>query len=500
MSEAGVAIVLSAHVPFVRHLEREDAPEEAWLFATVTETLVPLFEVLAALGRDRVPARLSLAASPPLLAMLGDRVLRGRYLTYLDHLVERAESEERRTRRLPTRHDLAATYLARALRARSLFLDEWQQDVPAALRAAQDAGQLEILAGAATSAILPLLATSPGAVRAQVEVGVGEYRRVLGRAPRGFWLPECAYAPGLDEELARADLRWTVVESHGVAHATPRPVHGVYAPVACASGVAVFARDPEALRSLTHPREAFVHHPAYREPARGSGFAYHANAPDRGPYDPLRARAQAEADAAEFVDARRRQAAWLAPRMGRPPVMVCAIEADVLGRWWFEGPHWLEHVLRHLARTPGIAAVTPADDLARHPVVQEVTPAASSWRADGYYALWLSAENDWVYRHLHVAAERLHGLCRRHPTADERRRRALTQALRELLLAQSGDWPLLMTREDAARYAVRRLTEHLRRCEELCAAVEAGAVDDLRLAALEDEDNIFAALDYRVVL
>ena len=114
--------------------------------------------------------------------------------------------------------------------------------------------------------------------------------------------------------------------------------------------------------------------------------------------------------------------------------------------------------------------------------------------------MWLAGENDWVYRHLHVMAERLHALCARYPSADERTRRALTQALRELLLAQSSDWAFMMSRGTTVDYAVRRIKDHLLHCQRLCAEVEAGAVDDLGLAALEDADNLFPALDYRVMV
>ena len=130
--------------------------------------------------------------------------------------------------------------------------------------------------------------------------------------------------------------------------------------------------------------------------------------------------------------------------------------------------------------------------------MQRATPAASTWGWKGYNEVWLAGENDWLYRHLHATADRLHALCRSYPSADERTRRALTQALRELFLAQASDWAFMMSRATTVEYAVRRSLDHLLRCQELCAQVERGAVDDLRLAALEDTDNLFPTLDYRV--
>ena len=525
MIEGGLAIVLHAHLPFVRHSERDDVLEERWLFEAITESYIPLLEVLSGLARDAVPVRLTISLSPSLLGMLSDRLLRTRYLNHLDRLVELAEREERRTRHQPTLNKLARMYFARFCRVRTVFLDEWQRDLVAAFRAFQDQGLVEVITSAATHGCLPLLSTCPGAVRAQVEVAVAEYGRFFGGTPRGFWLPECAYEPGIDADLARVGVRYFIVDTHGVAHATPRPAHGVYAPIVCDSGVAAFGRDPDSVKQLWSAEEGFPGDPWYRDPRRDigleldleqlsphlppdqrrvlTGIKYHRITGSNGAqelYDPDWARGVVQQHAAQFVEARRRQAAWLAEHMDRPPIIVCPYDAELFGRGWFEGPQWLDQVLRRVALTAGLAAITPSDDLERHPTVQRATPASSTWGGKGYLESWLSPSNDWIYRHLHVIGERLHALCRRYPSADERTRRALTQALRELLLAQSSDWALMMSMENTADYAAQRTRDHLLRCQRLCDEVESGSVDDLGLASLEDTDNIFPALDYRVLL
>src|SRR5207247_1848767 len=182
------------------------------------DTAVRWVEIAAEAVResDRVPTRLTLSLSPPLLAMLADHLLRGRYLRHLDRLVELAEKEERRTRADERFHRVAEMYLARFCRARTIFLEDWGQDLIAAFRSYQERGLLEIITCAATHGFLPLLAVTPGAVRAQIEVAVAEHRRFFARTPEGFWLPECAYEPGLDAELARAGVRYFFVDTHGI--------------------------------------------------------------------------------------------------------------------------------------------------------------------------------------------------------------------------------------------------------------------------------------------
>src|SRR5213595_552580 len=196
MPQASLAFVLHAHLPFVRHPAHEDFLEERWLAEAITETYIPLLEMLGALERDRVPARLTLSLSPPLLAMLADHLLRTRYLRHLDRLVELAEKEERRTRADERFHRVAEMYLARFWRARTIFLEEWGQDLIAAFRSYQERGLLEIITCAATHGFLPLLAVTPGTVRAQVEVAVAGHRPFSQPSPGASGSPSAPTSPG----------------------------------------------------------------------------------------------------------------------------------------------------------------------------------------------------------------------------------------------------------------------------------------------------------------
>ena len=75
--------------------------------------------------------------------------------------------------------------------------------------------------------------------------------------------------------------------------------------------------------------------------------------------------------------------------------------------------------------------------------------------------------------------------------ADVLTQRALNQAARELLLAQSSDWAFMMKAGNYRDYAVRRIKGHLVRFHQLVRQILGQKVDPRFLADLEEKDNLF---------
>src|ERR1700755_3375371 len=92
-----LSLILHAHLPFVRHPEYDKFLEETWLFEAITETYVPLLQMMEGWERDGMETRLTLTLTPTLCAMLLDPLLQERYVRHLDGLIELAEKETHRT-------------------------------------------------------------------------------------------------------------------------------------------------------------------------------------------------------------------------------------------------------------------------------------------------------------------------------------------------------------------------------------------------------------------
>jgi 1,4-alpha-glucan branching enzyme len=381
---------------------------------------------------------------------------------------------------------------------------------------------VELITCAATHGFLPHHRTDPASVRAQIAVGIEEHRRNLGRSPRGLWLPECAYFEGLDEVLADAGIEYFFVDTHAIDNASAAPRFGVHAPLLCPSGVAAFGRDAESSVQVWSSEEGYPGDPAYRDfyrdigydldqryvapyldPAGGrgmTGFKYHritGRSDHKEPYRRDEALRTAAWHAADFVGNRSRQIDWLGGGMDRPPLVASMYDAELFGHWWFEGPDWLELVLRGLPGA-GVAVISPAQYLEAHPVTQVARPTASSWGERGYYDVWLTGANDWILPPLHDAGRRMGELVRRHGAPGAARPaagRALAQAGRELLLAQSSDWPFILRNDTTPEYARRRVLTHLDRFDRLARMIEADRIDDGLVREIEARDNLFPGLD-----
>ncbi len=471
--------------------------------------------------RDELDWRLTLTLSPTLCAMLLDPLLQARYVRHLDGLVELADKEVHRTAWDSACHPLAQMYFERFKSLRQTY-QACQQNLVAAFGRFQDAGQLEIITSAATHALLPLLADHRPSLRAQILVARDPYRACFGRDPRGIWLPECAYLEGLEPILQEAEIRWFILDTHGLLHARPRPRFGVYAPLFTPNGLAAFGRDLESAKQVWSKHEGYPGDTRYRDFYRDIGFdldfdyvrphlptgnqrsftgiKYYSitgPAPDKQIYDRKAALYVAAEHAQHFLQARLKQVNELASIMERPPVIVAPYDAELFGHWWYEGPEFLDYLVRKLLfEQSTVALITPSDYLRQYPTNQVGQPSASSWGEEGYWRVWLNETNEWIYPHLHVAQERMTQLARQFPNATGWIERALKQAARELLLAQSSDWPFILRTGTSPDYARKRVKDHLLRFIALHEQLTTTRIDEHWLAQIEATDNLFPEVNY----
>jgi 1,4-alpha-glucan branching enzyme len=512
-----LAFILHAHLPFVRHPEHEDFLEERWLFEAITETYIPLLSLMQRLRHDGMPFKLTVSVTPSLCAMLGDDLLRQRYLSHLDALIAFCEDEIKRHRKHPQLGKLAKFYRDNLTASRRWFVDECQCDLLKVFASLRNNGVLELIGCAATHGLLPLLCEqAPETARAQLLIGRDAFKETFGDEPFGWWLPECAYSAKLNPLLQEANVRWFTLDAHGIMYADPRPRRAVYAPYYTPAGPAAFARDPESSRQVWSAHDGYPGDRAYREFYRdaaieGDGKSGESKKPVSGVkyfritgsteekeyYDPEAAAETALRHAGHFIGERERQDRQLADE-SFDPIIVAPFDAELFGHWWFEGPRFLEQCLRLAASSDSLSLKTPSEFLISHPTQQVLQPAASSWGEKGHFGVWLDPLNAWIYPLLHVAGRQMIASARKYQVNDRTiADRFLKQMARELLLAQSSDWAFLIKNGTAREYATARTRDHLARFERLHGELERGESDETFLCDCEWRDNLFPNVNWR---
>ncbi|PKL08222.1 MAG: DUF1957 domain-containing protein [Spirochaetae bacterium HGW-Spirochaetae-7] len=523
MDSGYVALVLNAHLPFVRQPDYPRFLEERWLFESLSETYLPLLRVFARLEADKVPWKLSLALSPTLEAMLGDPLLRSRYIVWLSMQLELAERESSRCSGDPAFEPLAAMYAELYRQNHDDFSILYGGNILGAIDFYYKKGRIDLLTSGATNAFMPMYRSYPEAIAAQVEASVVSFRTAFGRSPSGFWVPQLGWYPGLEETLAAYGLQYSVVSTRGAMLGDPTPRHGSYAPVACPNGFTNFIRDVAATDAVWSDTTGYPSDPVYRDFYRDigfdlpldyiapyieqnqirtfTGFKYWAitGSGDKVPYSPRPASAKADEHADRFLRDRQAQASAASPYLdGRPVLMVATYDAELFGHGWFEGPQWIEALFRKASRFEGLKFITLSEYRRVYPDNFESVPEYSSWGDGGYGGVWLEKSNDWVYRHVFKMIERMVELAERFPDESGLRERVLNQAAREVLLAQASDWPFLLRAGKSGSFARKQIEDAVTNFNRIYEMLCANTVGTEWLTRLEKRNNIFPTINYRV--
>ena len=521
---ADILFVLNAHLPFVRHPEYEKFLEENWFFEALSETYLPLLRVFRRLEMESIPFRLTISISPTLMSMFEDELLQHRYLAHLECLLELADKEMYRLQWQPQVLRIAQMYneLYRAnLRD---FVELYKYKVLQGFNYFRQRGNLEIITTMATHAFLPTYQNLGHVINAQIMQGLETYNRMFHGLPRGMWLPECGYFPGLEEYLKNFNVEYFFSAAHALVPQVSKSELNGYSPVMTPNFTTLFPRNREASNCICSSEYGLPGHSDYRDFYRdigfelprdyiapygidadvrvNTGFKYYAISgidAQKNFYCPDKGHQRACTDARNYLIDRLKQAREIAPFMETRPLIVAAFDAELFGHWWFEGLDFLEAIFRELHDFNGeVLPAIPTDYIGKRKYSGITVPAFSSWGDKGYSQVWLDGSNKWIYRHTYKMSERMLQLLQIYPDEKGLKARALNQAARELFLAQSSDWPLIIKAGTTVGYAEQRIRSHVNNFNKIYEGLMHKFVDTEWLTALEKRNNIFPSIDYTI--
>ncbi|HEX2437454.1 MAG TPA: 1,4-alpha-glucan branching protein domain-containing protein [Methylomirabilota bacterium] len=549
------SLVLHTHLPMVVNHGRWPHGSD-WLNEATFECYLPLLEVAHRLVAEGLSPKWTINLSPVLTEQLASPEFQKELSFYYEN-VRRACVE--------SRAHFAKEGLS-GIVGLTYFWEEFYErmwelhrriggDIPGTFADLQRGGHLELITCAATHGYLPLLSRDES-IHLQLRTAVETHKRHFGQAPRGIWLPECAYRPryewtaptgpergrdrrmrpGIEELLAAHGLEYFVADSHLVAAGepvflyrdyvgmrgeigggtVPMPVgerRSPYAPYRVASrgghGSAIaFIRDPRTtlqVWSRDHGYPGEYHYLEFHKKHFPGGLRFWRitdSAGDFGTkqiYEPKVAAEKVGLQAAHFVGLVKETIEQA--RDGQSALVCSPYDSELFGHWWFEGPQWLEQVVREMSRN-GVRPMTLGEALKVVPPQGPLQLPEGSWGEGGDHRVWLNQDTEWTWDRVYSAEREWVEHLRQGDGGRSELRRVLSQASRELLLLQASDWQFLITTGSARDYAERRVAEHyaeFKRLSEMAntlrqdqpLAIE--AADTLR--RLEREDFVFPDLD-----
>ena len=455
-----LALVLHTHMPYVEGFGTWPFGEE-WLWEALASVYLPLAGLL-----DGAPVTLGL--TPVLCDQL--ELLPGepgtRYLDFLRDYRDGIHDDDAAGLDSVGEHD-TANELRRAKRDYLDAASDFEGRGGDLLGALGGLDGVELWTSGASHALLPLLATDAGR-RLQLDAGIASHERRFGSFDGGLWLPECAYEPGLERDLHDHGVRAFCVDQ--------TELHGYGAleqlePVATDAGPLAVPIDWQTVELVWSGERGYPVHPRYRDYHRRTIHDLKPWANDGEPYRHDEALALAGEHAAAFVSRAIERLDRYEAERGRPGLIACALDTELLGHWWYEGPTWLAGVLEEAPRQ-GLDLVTVSQGLEQvEPVRREL--AASTWGTAKDLSTWDSpavADFAWRARDAELRTIAAAGRAR---AGDP----ALQRAARELLALQSSDWAFQLTHELAGDYPLERVRAHSRELDAALGALQdSGAV------------------------
>jgi 1,4-alpha-glucan branching enzyme len=509
-------LVLHTHLPWLAHHGRWPVGEE-WLYQSWAASYLPLMRVLHTLADEDRHRLITLGITPVVNAQLDDP----HCLDGMQHWLAnwRLRALEATSVRAAPRSKSASypSCTAEALRSFGIresaeadealddFATRWRHGGSPLLRSLIDAGTVELLGGPLAHPFQPLLA--PRLREFALREGLADPALRLAHRPKGIWAPECAYAPGMEDDYAAAGVTHFMVDGpslHGDT-ALGRPVGD--------TDVIAFGRDLQVSYRVWSPKSGYPGHPAYRDfhtydhltglkPARVTGRNVASDA--KAPYDPERADHAIDVHVDDFVDVVRHRLLAESERIVRPAHVIAAFDTELFGHWWYEGPTWLARMLRALPAA-GVRVGTLSDAIADGFVGDSVALPPSSWGSGKDWQVWAGDKvADLVQLNTEVVDTALTTIDKAlNQTASLDgpipRDRVADQILRETLLTVSSDWPFMVSKDSAADYARYRAHLHAHATREIAGALASGRRDTAQRLAdgWNRADGLFGALDAR---
>ncbi len=516
-----VNIVLHTHLPWVKKAGKWPFGEE-WLYQAIFDSYIPLTQTFLQLRDEGYPFKFTINVTPVLGEMLLDEYLQQGFVDYAKNFIKSLETDE-----TDVPSELKDFWLSMA-KDRLNFYESIERDILGVWGELQEQNYLSLITSGATHGFLPLLGRDE-TVDLQVKTGMLFHMGAFGKKPRGFWLPECAYRPrayhvaggnvvlrpGMEEFLERYGVQYTFLDSKPFEnYVSPEPwmtgkssQYNLFQPYLInTSNVAGFPRHDLLCSQVWSGDFGYPGDGNYMEFHKKSSYSgarfwkitsKNADFKDKKPYNPLDALKTVGGHARHYAGRIVNELADYYSASHKEGIVTLTFDTELFGHWWFEGPKFLEFLVKEMAETP-VAWCSGEDYLNKRDVDAKFDLGETSWGEGGHYKVWFNPGVEWMWPQIYSAENAtFDALKMAGANADDKK---IKQLMRELLLLTASDWQFLITTGGAVDYAKERFNFHLENVKDLSdALLNKKPFSDERLNDLQDRDSLFYFLSPELV-
>jgi 1,4-alpha-glucan branching enzyme len=536
MHSGNFVLILHTHLPWVLH--HGTSPHGVdWLNEAVAECYLPLLNIFNELNSQGIKPNVTLDISPVLCEQLEHPDFKIEFIKYCDKMINaaRKDREDFSNWGYDAHHIWLTQYWEEWFTARKNdFLNVYESSIIKGLKNLQDAGAIEIMTCGATHGYLPLLGYDKS-VNLQIKAAVENYKKHFGRAPKGCWLPECAYRPsyewhtyipvepfhskklrtGVEQILAAHGIKYFVTDENLIKRINPLGVfvdddhqkfisinsndinnqmdnfeksplniYNVSSSESVNYGTAaVFSRHSDISMQVWSGEVGYPGEPDYLDFHKkhvNSWLRYWRVTDNKADmmyktlYHPDWTNDKIDKQAMHFIHHIENTSNHNKQITGKFSTVCTPFDTELFGHWWFEGPEFIKSVLKGLHHSPYVKALTASEQLSLINPKEVVTLPEGSWGENNNHDVWSNAGNTWTWESIYNDELRLNNLLEKFPlkNLNSLQYRIALQALRELMLMHSSDWQFLIYTKSAQDYAEQRITFHHSDFNRLCDLLE----------------------------
>ncbi len=520
-----LVLIVEANQPYIRNIDEnfDFSEQNDILFSAITNTYIPFLNMLARLSSENFEFKLGLVISSPLCSLLTDPIVQRQYADYLDKIINLGKSELERNRGTEF-ETLSQKYLNDAIQTKIDFTETYEYDLIKAFKFFAKKGILEIIPTAATYAYLPFYSHIPEVLNAQIETGLYSQKYYFEDAGEGFMLPYCGYSKPLDKILRSYGINYTILDAKSLLFCENYQENGIFSPVRCSNSLVLFGADPNTPKEI-YGEDGFCKNKIYRSQNHDIGFElnskelgdflgsstkriqtiykYFAVGDDEEEscevYDFEKASEQCKQDAEIFYESKLSELSKAQEMMnGKSPCLVCTIPLQILGQTWYEGILWLENLIKISCNKKELSLISCNNILAEQFSLPKLEPYPCSSNGLGYGEDLLDNSNSWMFRYIQKASNRMVYLAEKFPNESSLKARLLNLGAKELLLAQSGEWPMMIHEQKIPDFVAENFKNKILNFTRVFDALASNTVSTEWLTSLEKKDEIFPWMNYRI--